>query len=67
MVRNDRKPLLQQVAAERLEVELAAILRLHANMGGMYKEHGFEEARYIENVQAGWYRRFQLELKGILR
>ena len=66
MLSNDRKQLLKRGAAERLEVELAAMLRLHQNMGRMYEKHAFEEAKYIENVQAGWYRRFSLELKGLM-
>ncbi len=46
-------------------VELAAMSQLHKNMGLMYRKHGFEEAQYIENVQAGMYRKFYSEIKGL--
>lgn len=67
MLHNDRKPLLAQGAVERLIVELVAMSQLHKNMAKMYDKHCFEEAKYIEHVQAGWYRKFCMELKGLGR
>lgn len=63
MLRNERKPILQRGAAERMAVELAAMVQLHKNMGKMYQKHGFEEAQYLENVMAGWYRKYYMEIK----
>lgn len=65
MLQNDRRPLLKRGAAERMAVELASMSQLHKNMGMMYRKHGFEEAQYIENVQAGMYRKFYREMKGL--
>lgn len=65
MLRNERKPILQRGAAEKIAVELAAMAQLHKNMGKMYQKHGFEEAQYQENVMAGWYRSFYREMKGM--
>ena len=65
MVQNDRKRLLQQTASERMAVELKAMVELHKNMGRMYKKHGLELAEYVENEQAGLYRNYYLEIKGV--
>lgn len=65
MVQNDRKPLLQQRAAERMAVELRAMVELHEELSDTYYRHGFEEARYVESFQEDMYRSFYRKMKGM--
>ena len=63
MIKSDRKIELEREVAKEVEEKLDAMAKLHENMAKQFERYDLEEAQYMENLKAGWYRNFMMEIK----